>query len=297
MDEFDSGLLHADIPNLTAELFPFQRRSLRWLLNREGVSWSKSMDSDESRIQPLDVDPLEENPISFVECQDAHGQSFCASPLFGVVTRDSAPYRSRENIKGGILAEEMGLGKTLEIIGLLLLHRRPAEPDLVFDPYLGRSLRPTGATLIITPLPLLRQWQSEIGRHAPHLKVIYYPGFKASAKDGRTGEELVDELASHDVVITTYEALRPEFYAAIEPPSRSMRGEKKYERAKSPLMQLSWWRVCIDEAQMVENWTNNTAILARLIPRINVWAITGTPIKDDIEKGMPRIRSNQIDTH
>jgi len=51
------------------------------------------------------------------------------------------------------------------------------------------------------------------------------------------------------------------------------------------LVSLSWWRVCIDEAQMVENWTSNAAKLARMVPRVNAWAITGTPVKDDIQKG------------
>lgn len=285
-DGFDQALLHATIPHLTAKLFPFQRRSLQWLLNREGSMWRKSVENDDSIIQPLKPGSLEENPISFVEEQDALGQPFAISPLFGVVSRDPLPYTHLQNIKGGILAEEMGLGKTLEIIGLILLHRRPEGPNPVFDPFLGRNLRPTGATLVITPLPLLSQWQAEIRRHAPHLKVAYYPGLRAAIKDGRTDAELVDGLAEKDVVITTYEALRPEVHSALEPPPRSMRGERKYERTKSPLMQLSWWRVCIDEAQMVENWTSNTAVLARLIPRVNVWAITGTPVKDDIAKDL-----------
>ncbi|KAL1880224.1 hypothetical protein VTK73DRAFT_6052 [Phialemonium thermophilum] len=281
----DQGIYTANIPDLTAQLFPFQRRTLHWLLRREGVSWTKASESEQSLVHPISPDPSEV-PISFAPAQDALGQTIFVSRLFGVATRDLSRYAALQNIRGGILAEEMGLGKTLEIIGLLLLHQRPPEPSLVFDPYLGRNLRPTGATLLITPSTLLDQWLSELERHAPHLKVMHYPGSRILGKNHITEEEMVQLLSAHDVVVTTFEVLRYEVHMAIEPPPRSIRRERKYERPKSPLVQLSWWRVCIDEAQMVENWTSNTATLARLIPRVNAWAITGTPVKDDIKQDL-----------
>lgn len=104
----------------------------------------------------------------------------------------------------------------------------------------------------------------------------------------------VKQLAQQDVVITTYEVLRTEIWSAVDRPERSMRGEKQYERQTSPLVELGWWRVCIDEAQMVENWTSNTAVLARRIPRVHAWAITGTPVKDDIQKGKARTRQAKL---
>lgn len=178
----------------------------------------------------------------------------------------------------------VGLGKTVEVIALTLLHRRPPGPAVAYDPFLGRELPRTGATLIITPLPLLDQWLSELSRHAPTLKVVYYPGLKKAAK--MKGVDLsAEKLAQQDVVITTYEVLRTEIWSAVDRPERAMRGKKQYERQTSPLVELGWWRVCIDEAQMVENWTSNAAVLARRIPRVHAWAITGTPVKDEIQKG------------
>lgn len=170
------------------------------------------------------------------------------------------------------------------MIALTLLHKRPPGPTVAYDRFLDRKLQTTGATLIITPLPLLDQWLSELKRHAPTLNVVYYPGLKKVAK--MKGVDLsTGQLAQKDVVITTYEVLRTEIWSAVDRPERSMRGEKQYERQMSPLVELGWWRVCIDEAQMVENWTSNTALLARRIPRVHAWAITGTPVKDDIQKG------------
>jgi E3 ubiquitin-protein ligase SHPRH len=283
-EAFDQSLLSAEIPNLTATLFAFQRRSLRWLLNREGVEWTKDTHSDTSILIPYES-TQSSNPISFTEARDSAGQKFSLSPTFRVVATDVSPYFGLQTFRGGILAEEMGLGKTLEIIALMLLHRRPEEPRTVLDPYLGQHVRPTGATLIITPASLLDQWLSELSRHAPHLNVRYYPGFSASVKGDRTEQHVVDELASQDVVLTTYEVLRPEVHMALEPPERPTRGERVRRRLKSPLVQLSWWRVCVDEAQMVEDWKTNTATVARLIPRVNAWAITGTPVKGGVQNG------------
>ena len=281
----DAEVSSMEVPKLQAKLYPFQRRAVQWLLRREGVHWCPSSHGGEAGIQPYTPTESSEVPISFSSVKDADGKAVYVSPLLGVASRDPSLFRFLQDLRGGILAEEMGLGKTLEIIALMLLHPRPESPVMVFDHFLGRELLTTSATLIVAPSSLLDQWISELGRHAPSLKVMFYPGIKKLAKLKDVDEISAEYLAEQDVVVTTYEVLRTEIWAASDEPGRSMRNEKQYERRKSPLVQLSWWRVCIDEAQMVENWTNNAAKLARRIPRINAWGVTGTPVKDDIQKG------------
>lgn len=279
----ETDLPSPHIPRLSAQLYPFQRKSVQWLLNREGVEWCRGTLSDEAALDSYEPDPSV-MPISFLPARDADGKPFVISPLYDVVTRDPSPSLQYQHIKGGILAEEMGLGKTLEIISLILLHRRPAgEGREVFDRYLGRQLRVAKGTLIVTPPSLLDQWLSETRRHAPDLAVMHYPGLPPMASGKRNERAVVDELSRHDVVVTTYDVLRAEIHAAMDPPARSMRAGQRYERARSPLVELSWWRVCIDEAQMVESRHSNVAVMARLIPRINAWAITGTPVKDNLQ--------------
>jgi E3 ubiquitin-protein ligase SHPRH len=266
------------VPQLKADLYPFQRRAVQWLLRREGVQWSQA----ERDIQPF-VPPSPPEPISFSRVTDCDGNSFHISPLLGVATREVSSYVAYQEFRGGILAEEMGLGKTLEIISLILLHPRPDSLTSVFDSNLARQLPVARATLIIVPASLLDQWLSELDRHAPTLSVHYYMGLKKMKANEQISAQY---LAQHDIVITTYEILRAEIYAATEPPERSMRTSRRYERQKCQLVEISWWRVCIDEAQMVENVTNHAAMMATHIPRINAWGITGTPVKDDVPRDL-----------
>jgi E3 ubiquitin-protein ligase SHPRH len=289
-DRPDLDLPSGDVKGLSATLYPFQRKSVQWLLRREGVQWNGSQSSEDSKqpiLEPYEPD-VSELPISFTAQQDAFGGSVAVSPLFGRIVRDSAPFHQFQNVCGGILAEEMGLGKTLEVISLILLHQRPEEPQQVFDHYLGRQTRPTKGTLIVTPPSLRDQWLSELARHAPGLKVMHYAGLRDGSRfyEESVAQQLVEKLAEHDVVIVTYDVLRSEIHVAVDPPSRPLRKARTYARVVCPLVQLSWWRVCIDEAQMVENWKSETALMARLVPRVNAWAITGTPVKSSIQEDL-----------
>ncbi|TEA19088.1 putative ATP-dependent helicase [Colletotrichum sidae] len=223
-------------------------------------------------------------PHSFETIRDeATGAvQFYLSRLYHLVTTDLEPFQAAErSVVGGILAEEMGLGKTLEVIGLVALHRR--EPSLERTTVIekGEELLGTGATLIVTPDSLREQWVSEIQRHAPHLKVKYYAGRRHAKFD--TEDDLRADLASQDIVITTYPTLSSEVHYATKPPERSRRQERKYERLGSPLTKMSWWRVCLDEAQMIESGITGAAAVAKLLPRINAWVVTGTPVKNDVK--------------
>lgn len=171
-DESSASMVSSE---LKSDLYPFQKRAVQWLLRREGVNWSGVT----GRVIDYDV-PESNLPNSFIRVNDAHGQTCYVSHLFGIVTKDLTPFVDLErSLKGGVLAEEMGLGKTVEMISLILLHKRPETQNLVFDSYINESVRPTSATLIVTPPSILQQWISEINRHAPGLKVTHYEGIKS----------------------------------------------------------------------------------------------------------------------
>ncbi len=282
------------VPGLTANLFPFQRRAVEWLLQREGVRWAPheaaaAQSGDEygpSVVVPYNAPSDPETTSHFIATEDADGETCYVSDLFGVVTRNPSVFEAYEKgLRGGILSEEMGLGKTVEMISLILLNPRPPSP-LNEAVHLENGLRPTGATLIVGPPALKNQWISEFKRHAPHLSVMAYAGMARSCTTEAEEADMIEQLASHDVVVTTYSDLKSELHFALQPPDRNMRSnrddEKRY-RPRSPLVQLSWWRVCLDEAQEVESGVSNTATVVRVIPRVNAWGVTGTPVKDGVQ--------------
>eukprot|EP00079_Xenopus_tropicalis_P035704 XP_017949475.1 PREDICTED: E3 ubiquitin-protein ligase SHPRH [Xenopus tropicalis] len=143
---------------------------------------------------------------------------------------------------------------------------------------------PTGATLIISPSSICHQWVDEINRHvqSSSLHVMVYQGVK---KHGFLQPQM---LAEQDVVITTYDVLRSELNYVDIPHSnsedgRKFRNQKRYMAVPSPLVAVEWWRICLDEAQMVECTTAKAAEMALRLSGINRWCVSGTPVQRGLE--------------
>lgn len=162
-----------EIPELATRLYPFQRRAVKWMLRREGVSWTQD-EQGNNLLTDAGHDHFE-GPSSFVRAKDASGQACYISPLLGKVTRTMESFDNVEqDFKGGILSEEMGLGKTVELIALFSLHPQPSASVNAFDYYLGEQVKTSRATLIVVPSSLRKQWLSELNMHAPGLSVMHY---------------------------------------------------------------------------------------------------------------------------
>ncbi|KAF2854906.1 ATP-dependent DNA helicase [Plenodomus tracheiphilus IPT5] len=259
-------------------LYPFQQRAVDWLLRREGVTFSSS-----GVLEPF-TEPAP--PNSFRPMHDATGRQCHVSQLRGkvVANLEEAKDDILQGLRGGILAEEMGLGKTVELIALITHHKRNLLKDDILDVYTGAFVKPSGATLIITPPSILEQWIDELQTHAPELKVFHYTGLPPpSAPKNDHASATIENLMRYDVVVTTYAVLAKEIHHATPPPDRSTRHERRHERRSSPLVGISWWRVCLDEAQMVESGVSQAARVARIIPRCNAWAVSGTPLRKDVQ--------------
>jgi E3 ubiquitin-protein ligase SHPRH len=258
---------------MKTELYPFQNRAVRWLLEKEAVGLDK-----DGNVVPCEK-PTSDLPEFFQEFTDVLGRRCFASQLYKIVTKNlSGWFDFARALRGGILAEEMGLGKTVEMILLICVHTRKMSLNDPIDPF--NKLVKSRATLIITPPAILNQWKEEILVHAPSLSVFEYTGLHKHPDT--SDEDLLQMLAGNDVVLTTYNVLSREVHHAGVAPTWTLRHEKRVKIRHSPLVSISWWRVCLDEAQMIESGVSGAARIARLIPRINAWAITGTPIRKDM---------------
>ncbi|KAL9131849.1 MAG: hypothetical protein Q9217_000295 [Psora testacea] len=252
------------VKELQCTLYPFQKRAVHWLLERERSSTVRAKD---------DACGL---PHGFIRTADADDRGCFMSCFLGLATtNEDLVQTSVQTLRGGILAEEMGLGKTVEAIALICLNQQDASHKV--DLRRSEPLPGSPATLIITPPAILQQWKDELQTLAPSLKVMNYDGLRVEGSKS-THAELVQKCLTHDVVLTTYHVLAKEIHYA-EVHERNLRHEKKYENSLSPLTQIHWWRVILDEAQMMESGVSNAAKVASLIPRQLAWCISGTPAR------------------
>ena len=266
-----SPRIESSLPS--TDLYPYQQRSVDWMLQRERVRFSPTGEL-ETVLKPA----IRRTPVSFSATEDSTGKQCYVSHARGMLIPDISQDWDSTGLHGGILAEEMGLGKSVEIISLMCLNKRDVVEGDVYDPYLAKTVKASGATLIITPPAILEQWISEVNKHAPHMKCFHYKGLTRHKQEEATTKHLLQ----FDVVLTSYDILSKEIHHATPPPDRSLRHMKKHERRSSPLVDISWWRVCLDEAQMVESGVSQAATMARIIPRCNAWAVSGTPLRSNV---------------
>ncbi len=88
---------------------------------------------------------------------------------------------------GGCLADDMGVGKTAQVLALLQTRRAARAGG-----------NPLGPSLIVVPRSLIFNWKQEAARFTPHLRLLDYTGL---ARDRNA-------LADYDVILTTYGTLR-----------------------------------------------------------------------------------------
>jgi len=148
---------------------------------------------------------------------------------------------------GACLADDMGLGKTIEFIALML-HERADR---------GGKPQP-GPTLLICPMSVVGNWQKEIERFGPSLKVMVHHG-----ADRLSGTAFAREVKKHDLVISTYALVH--------------RDERLFSGAK-------WERVALDEAQNIKNpVAKQTQAIKKLNANHRV-ALTGTPVENRLSE-------------
>ncbi|OJT14448.1 hypothetical protein TRAPUB_9026 [Trametes pubescens] len=318
--------------SLLPTLLPFQRRSVAWMVGREGKTITEcgttiSKSDAESEAHPL--------PLFWGAVPVSPEETWYVNRLRGVIspTRPTADEDElNEEALGGIVAEEPGLGKTLECITTIILNPAPGRSPLNmrWDPEAKINVKEIKTTLIVTPPSLAPQWADELAAHAPGLRVLVYDGWQKvpvpitekdidaarekrqkqraaekarKAKKGAKGkgkaaaaadEMEVDEddddvqdwcayVNTFDVCITTYAVLQHDLGVARPPPVRPRRAYVDYgntSRARSPLVLCEWYRVIMDEVQMVGG--GKTEEMVSLIPRLSSFAVSGTPARSQV---------------
>ncbi|TGZ77878.1 hypothetical protein EX30DRAFT_310705 [Ascodesmis nigricans] len=168
--------------------------------------------------------------------------------------------------KGGILADEMGMGKTIQTIALLM-----TEPD-------------TKPNLVVAPTVALMQWKSEIQKHtAGRLSVCIHHG-PSRLTDAK-------EIAEYHVVLTTYNILESDF-------RKQQTGFKRKAgvfKEDSAIHQVNFHRVILDEAHNIKDRSCNTAKAVYALKTRYKLCLSGTPLQNRIGELFSLLRFLEID--
>lgn len=140
-----------------------------------------------------------------------------------------------DNSLGACLADDMGLGKTLQAIALLAkIHEKKRRRSLV-----------------IMPKSLIYNWENEIARFTPQLKIGVYYGINRDFKS----------LEDVQVILTTYGTVRNDI---------------------ENLMKHKFEIIVLDESQNIKNINSQTTKAVLLLNAKKRIALSGTPIENNL---------------
>ncbi|RYP62643.1 hypothetical protein DL771_009636 [Monosporascus sp. 5C6A] len=152
---------------------------------------------------------------------------------------------------GGILADVMGLGKTLEMLAVVA-----GNPPSDKDKARGRRI-----TLIVVPSSAVHQWISEIKKHCKEELAENLLHYKAS-------KETPNYIYKHtDIMITSFTEVANAFLASAEGGTdhTMLTNSKTSTEERSTLFRLKLFRVILDEAHAIKNY--RSGIRPMLTPR------------------------------
>jgi non-specific serine/threonine protein kinase len=149
---------------------------------------------------------------------------------------------------GACLADDMGMGKTIQVIALLLTLKSEREPG-------HKGVAKSAPSLLVVPASLIANWKAEIERFAPSLTcAIAHPSEWPSGKEDLSGVD----VEGCDLVITTYGML-----------------------VRQPwLLERDWRLAILDEAQAIKNAGTRQARAAKELQAAGRIALTGTPVEN-----------------
>ncbi|WOB45458.1 DEAD/DEAH box helicase family protein [Thermoleptolyngbya oregonensis NK1-22] len=145
---------------------------------------------------------------------------------------------------GACLADDMGLGKTIQLIALLL--------------HLQETEQLEKPVLLVCPTSVLGNWEREVKRFGPSLRVWVQHGDKRPQ-----GAEFARTAQRYHLVITSYALV--------------YRDEKDLKR-------VSWQGVVLDEAQNIKNPEAKQSQAVRQLDAQFRIALTGTPVENRLSE-------------
>jgi len=146
---------------------------------------------------------------------------------------------------GGCLADDMGVGKTAQVLAMLEARRERRESGE------GDEDAVRAPSLVVVPKSLVFNWKQEAARFTPKLRVLEHTG---SVRD-------VGRFDQFDLILTTYGTLR---------------------RDAAEFKDVEFDYLVLDEAQSIKNASTDSAKAVRLLRGRHRLALSGTPVENHL---------------
>ena len=163
--------------------------------------------------------------------------------------------QEQTHYKGGLLGDEMGMGKTIQAVSLIMSDFPAKNP-----------------TLVVVPPVALLQWSKEIEEYTHgKLKVLVYHGQK-------TKGFAIKDLKKYNVIMISYQSLESLYRKEVKGWNRG------YDIVKedSPIHDIHFHRVILDEAHSIKQRTTGIAKACFALTSTYKWCLSGTPVQNRI---------------
>ena len=172
--------------------------------------------------------------------------------------------------RGGLLGDEMGMGKTIQAVSLIMSDWPRQEP-----------------TLVVVPPVALMQWTNEIKDYTDgKLQVLIYHNTNPKIK----GMALRD-LKKYDVIMISYSGLE----SIYRKESKGWKRDDGLVKENSKIHAIEYHRVILDEAHNIKTRTTGVARACFALKSHHKWCLSGTPVQNRIGEFFSLLRFLQID--
>ncbi|KAF2833695.1 hypothetical protein CC86DRAFT_461991 [Ophiobolus disseminans] len=163
--------------------------------------------------------------------------------------------------RGGLLADEMGVGKTLSMIALIASDK-DANATGTWPIRQDVQASSLNSTLVIVPLSLLTVWETQLKNHVHSGRLTW------CTHHGKRRFRPINTVRPPDIVFTTYQTVERE--------------RRKKSPTNESLFSHHWKRIILDEAHIIRNHNTATASAISALRATSRWAVSGTPIQNNL---------------
>jgi len=172
--------------------------------------------------------------------------------------------------KGGLLGDEMGMGKTIQAVSLIMSDWPAKAPSLV----------------IVPPVALM-QWQSEIADYTSgKLKVLVYH----ATANPKCKLLTIKDLKKYDVIMVSYSGLENMYRKQYKGWNR----DNGIVKEDSILHAIKYHRLILDEAHSIKSRTASVAKACFALEAEYKWCLSGTPVQNRIGEFFSLLRFLQV---